>query len=280
MAHLEARGFVKSEVVGGRLGSFFNARLVLFLVLVHEFVNAPGILFGRGGLLFQQIGLAEVRYLSVGEGLARHAEGEFLLAGVVQGLHQLGAEHHHVDAVGLADNVGIAGKGQPVLVKAHVARVHKVHRLDGIAHGHEAVFLQVLHRRAEKAVRVVGVVVGHFGDDAEFRHCRVVLDPVAVSILLIQTVGVAAGKILLDGGRGGLFDAPPLLVVGHLLGLAPPQKFPNPLCAGDGVLVARGVDPGKHGVGVGLLGEIEQIDAILNGLVDQTVCLEGLIAII
>ena len=60
----------------------------------------------------------------------------------------------------------------------------------------------------------------------------------------------------------------------------PPQKFPLPLCLLDRVLASHGIHTGKKTVGIGFFCEIQQVYAILNGLVDQTVGLERLIAII
>ena len=83
--------------------------------------------------LIQQIRLAEVFHMPVGKGAAGHAEAVLFLFRMVERLGQLGAEHNGVDAVRRAQDVGIAGEGQPV---GGLACVHKVYGLDGVARDH------------------------------------------------------------------------------------------------------------------------------------------------
>ena len=94
--------------------------------------------------------------MSVGQSLPGHAEGILLFVRLIQRFHQLCAQHDDIDAVGLADNVGIAGKSQPVLV---IARISQIHSLDGVARHHQAVFLKILHACSKGVDVAVGVIL-------------------------------------------------------------------------------------------------------------------------
>ena len=176
--------------------------------------------------------------------------------------------------MGLADDVRIAGKGQPVFA---VSGVHQIHRFHSVAGDHKAVLLQVLHTGSKGVVVAVGIVFPQCRDHTKPLSGLVVLDPAAVPVLAAQPVRKSLWQVLLDGRWRSLGNAIALLVAFGIR-LAPPQKLP--LSLRYRMLTAHGIHPGEELVRIGLFREVQQVHPVLNGLVDQPVRFKSLIAVV
>ncbi len=270
--------FLQVAQLGQRSGKTSGDVADLFIVrlFVGEQLIDCGltVLLSSGGRLIQQIRPTHVLHLSVGQGAASHAKGILFLFGVIQRLYQLRAQHDSVRAVGFRDDVGIAGEGQTL---GGVPCVYQIDRPNGVACHHKGILLQCLHTGGKEVVGAVSVQIDRAGDHAKLRHRCVILDPA-----LRKVVAESGRQVFLDGCGVCLHDSPAFLMVFVVIfGMVfPPKQLVVPRSFFDRVLVADRKDAGVQIIGVGLFGQIQQVDAVFDVLRSLTLLFHRLIAII
>ena len=281
MPHDQSRGRIKREEVCSRLGGIGHGSVVGLFISVQVFQQGFGRIGTGGGLLFQKVCAAHVCGLSVGEGAAGHAKGILFFVRMVERLHKLCAQHDCIHTVRGTDDMGIAGKREPVedaaIFGLSVPGIHQVYSFYGIAGDHRIILLQVLHASGKGVVVAVRILLPDLGDDAELCGSGIVLDPA-----LFEVVAPPGRQILCHGSRVGVHDAVAFLVVFvRVVGVVfPPHELVVPLRFFHGVLVAHRVDAGEKVVCVGFFGQIQKVHTILDVLVHLPLRFHRLIAVV
>ena len=200
---------------------------------------------------------------------------------MVERLHKLCAQHDCIHTVRGTDDMGIAGKSEPVedaaIFGLSVPGIHQVYSFYGIADDHRIILLQVLHASGKGVVVAVRILLPDLGDDAELCGSGIVLDPA-----LFEVVAPPGRQILCHGSRVGVHDAVAFLVVFvRVVGVVfPPHELVVPLRFFHGVLVAHRVDAGEKVVCVGFFGQIQKVHTILDVLVHLPLRFHRLIAVV